>query len=254
MQILNRDHRIDDAPAVNCPRPGHADLAGSLKWLSTDCRETLERASARETAARVAAGALCRCLLRQFGIDAVGYVVQIMDVAAEPRGQQSIDQLRQTRDANEAYCCDAQSAEKMIAAIKLAKQDKDTVGGLVEVQVHGQPPGLGSCMRWQDKLDGRLMQAVGSVQAIKGVEIGLGFGTAGRRGSDVHDEIEYDPASRGSATLGFVRRSNRAVTIGFFPHGKRFGKDTAEQVKLKLLDEASESAIKDNELVLVTDN
>jgi chorismate synthase len=210
MIMPNRDHRIDDAPVVQRPRPGHADLAGSLKWLTTDCRETLERASARETAARVAAGALSRCLLREFGIEAVGFVCSIGEVSAEiPRGA-SLDALRALRDANEAYCPDAAAAEQMIAAIRQAKIDKDTLGGVVEVQVHGVPAGLGSCMRWQDKLDGRLMQAVGSVQAIKGVEIGLGFAAAGRCGSAVHDEIDFDPAQRHTASLGFTRRSNHA--------------------------------------------
>ncbi len=210
IEIANRDYRIDDAPEVHRPRPGHADLAGSLKWLTTDCRETLERASARETAARVAAGALSRCLLREFGIDVVGYVVRIGDVAADIKAGVPLDQLRAIRDANQAYCPNGEAAENMIAAIEQAKVSKDTVGGVVEVQVQGHPPGLGSCMRWQDKLDGRLMRAVGSIQAFKGVEIGLGFGVASRGGSDVHDEIDFDPALRDTGTLGFTRRSNNA--------------------------------------------
>jgi chorismate synthase len=235
MQIVNRDSRIDDAPPIHRPRPGHADLAGSLKWLATDCRNVLERASARETAARVAAGALSRCLLREFGIDVCGYVVAISGVTAsiitaeggpqeasnksEPRPSGSglfsaceppLEKLRAARDANEVYCPDAAAAEKMIAAIRKAKEDKDTVGGVVEVRVEGHPPGLGSCMRWQDKLDGRLMQAVGSVQAIKGVEIGAGFAAAGLPGSRVHDPIDYDPTLRATFCLGFTRRSNNA--------------------------------------------
>jgi len=210
IQIANRDCRIDEAQPIHRPRPGHADLAGSLKWLTTDCRETLERASARETAARVAAGALTRSLLREFGIEVLGYVVQIYDVAATVPREADIAALRAARDANEAYCPDQAAAERMIAAIRQAKVDKDTVGGIVEVQVRGHPPGLGSCMRWQDKLDGRLMQAVGSVQAIKGVEIGQGFVSASQRGSHVHDEIDFDPSARNTPTLGFVRRSNNA--------------------------------------------
>ncbi|MHC4697973.1 MAG: chorismate synthase [Planctomycetota bacterium] len=210
IEIANRDHRIDDAPALHRPRPGHADLAGSLKWLTADCRETLERASARETAARVAAGALSRCLLREFEIDVVGYVVRIGDVAADIPADAPSDELRTARDSNDVYCPDQEAATDMVAAIKQAKVNKDTVGGVIEVQVHGHPPGLGSCMRWQDKLDGRLMQAVGSIQAFKGVEIGLGFGVASRPGSDVHDEIDFDPAQRGLPHLGFIRRSNNA--------------------------------------------
>ena len=210
MQIPNRDHRIDRAPQIHRPRPGHADLAGSLKWLTTDCRETLERASARETAARVMVGALSRCLLTDFGIEVVGYVVQIRNVAARVEPGASIAELRAQRDANEAYCPDASAAKAMIAAIRQAKADKDTVGGVVEVQVHGHPPGLGSCMRWQDKLDARLMQAVGSIQTVKGVEIGLGFSVASRPGSKVHDEIDFDPTLCNTPAVGFVHRSNNA--------------------------------------------
>ena len=211
LQIGNRDVRIEEAPALHRPRPGHADLAGSLKWLTTDCRETLERASARETAARVAAGALTRGLLRGFGIEVVGYVTAIGGNAATPKLDRLTPQeIRQQRDANEAYCPDAAASERMLAAIRQAKTDKDTLGGVVEVNVFGCPPGLGSCMRWQEKLDGRLMGAVGSIQAIKGVEIGLGFESAGHPGSNVHDEIAFDPAQREMPGLGFVRLSNNA--------------------------------------------
>lgn len=213
MELINRDCRIDQAPPVHRPRPGHADLAGSLKWLTTDCRETLERASARETAARVAGGALARCLLREFRIDVLGYVVGIHDVRATVSSDTPLDELRAARDANEAYCPDASAAEAMIEAIRQARIDKDTVGGVVEVRVEGHPPGLGSCMRWQDKLDARLMLAVGSIQAFKGVEIGLGFGVASRRGSAVHDEILFDPAKRDTPGLGFVRPTNNAGGI-----------------------------------------
>jgi len=217
MQIVNSDCRIDTAAEVNCPRPGHADLAGSLKWLTTDCRDTLERASARETAARVACGALARCLLQEFGIECIGYVIRIgaikaADLPVRQAGVAglSVDEIRSRRDANEAYCPDEASAAAMIDAIRRAKADKDTLGGIVEVQVLGVPPGLGSCARWQDRLDGRLMRAVGSIQAIKGVEIGLGFGVADRPGSAVHDEISFDPTRRDTPSLGFTRSSNNA--------------------------------------------
>ena len=213
IQLVNRDHRIDDAPPVVRPRPGHADLAGSIKWLTTDCRETLERASARETAARVAAGSLTRSLLQPFEIEVFGYVTRIGSVVASIDPEATVAELSATRDANEAYCPDAAAAEQMIGAIRQAKVDKDTLGGIVEVQVRGVPPGLGSCMRWQDKLDGRLMRAVGSIQAFKGVEIGLGFGVAECPGSAVHDEIDFDPATRQSPSLGIRRRSNRAGGI-----------------------------------------
>lgn len=210
MQLANKDWRIDDAPDVPRPRPGHADFAGAMKWLTTDCRETLERASARETAARVAAGALARGLLHEFGIDVVGFVVGIGGAVAQVAGDLDAASLRTARDANEAYCPDATAAAAMIDAIRAAKQDKDTLGGIVEVRAFGLPPGLGSCMRWQDKLDGRILGAVGSIQAIKGVEVGLGFDCARRPGSQVHDEIDYVPGQRATPNLGFVRRSNNA--------------------------------------------
>lgn len=213
MQIPNRDSRLDAAPPVVRPRPGHADLAGSLKWLTTDCRETIERASARETAARVACGELAKELLIQFGIDVAGFVASIGAVRADVPPDLSFAELRSRRDANEVYCPDAAAAGPMVDAIRKAKQDGDTLGGVVETRVVGCPPGLGSCARWQDKLDGRLMQAVGSVQAIKGVEIGLGFQAAGRPGSQMHDEIDFDATQRDTPSLGFARRSNNAGGI-----------------------------------------
>jgi len=210
LQIVNRDFRIDQAPEISRPRPGHADFAGAMKWLTTDCRDVLERASARETAARVAAGALTRCLLDEFTIRCVGFVAEIDGVrAAVPENLPPGDVVA-ARDANEAYTPDAAAAERMIEAIRQAKVDKDTLGGVVEVRVFGLPPGLGSCMSWQQKLDGRLMQAVGSIQAIKGVEIGQGFEAARLRGSQVHDAIHFDPAQRNAPNFGFVRRTNRA--------------------------------------------
>jgi len=210
IEIANRDYRLDETPAVTKPRPGHADFAGSIKWLTTDCREILERASARETAVRVAAGALAKCLLKQFGIVAIGFVRQIGTVSCHLEPNINLSELHFNRDDNEVYCPDAQAAAQMIAQIQNAKQNGDTLGGLIEVQVEGVPPGLGSCMRWQDKLEGRLMQAVGSIQAIKAVEIGMGLAVAGKMGSQVHDEIDFDPDLQKGGHLGFCRRSNRA--------------------------------------------
>lgn len=210
IQVANKDYRIDQAPEVNRPRPGHADLAGSIKWLTTDCRETLERASARETTARVCAGAMARCLLKPFGIECVGYVTQIGTVTAAISPQASAAELAAARDSNDVYTPDPNAVEAMISVIRQAKIEQDTVGGIVEVRVFGCPPGLGSCMRYQDRLDGRLMQAVGSIQAFKGAEIGLGFGVASLPGSQVHDEIHFDPALRDTPCLGFTRRTNNA--------------------------------------------
>ncbi len=210
VQIPNRDWRIDEAPEIHRPRPGHADLAGSLKWLTTDCRETLERASARETAARVAAGAIARSVLQPFGIRCIGFVTRIGPAEARIPADLSPNQLIDSRDANDLYTPDPTAVPSMTAAVRKAKEDKDTIGGIVEVRVFGCPPGLGSCMRWQDKLDGRLLQAMGSIQAFKGAEIGLGFGVASRPGSEVHDEIDFEPAFRNTPCLGFTRRSNNA--------------------------------------------
>ncbi len=210
IQIANKDWRIDQAPEVNRPRPGHADFAGAMKWLTTDCRAVLERASARETAARVAAGAVAELLLDEFGIEVVGFVAQIGDVVASVREEACAGELRAHRAGNDVYCPDASAAKAMMAAIRQAKRAKDSIGGIVEVRAFGLPPGLGSCSRWQDRLDCRLMGAVGSIQAFKGVEIGLGFGCAERPGSGVHDEIHFDAKRRGEPCLGFVRRTNNA--------------------------------------------
>lgn len=214
MQIPNRDSRLDDlerTPPVYRPRPGHADLAGSIKWLTTDCRETLERASARETAARTAAGALARCLLREFEIEAFGFVRGMLDAITdlEPTATR-LDELIQLREASEVYCPDPRVSGKIKYEIGQAKRDKDTVGGLAEVHVFGCPPGLGSCVNWHEKLDSRLAAAVMGIQAFKAVEIGLGKDCAFRRGSGVHDPIHYDASQRETPNLGFVRPRNNA--------------------------------------------
>jgi chorismate synthase len=210
LQIVNKDSRLDEAPPVTRPRPGHADLAGSVKWLTTDCRETLERASARETAARVAAGALSRCLLREFGIDVFGYVVSIGSVTANVDFNQSLDELKRRRDASDVYSPDDAASEQMREQIRQAKTDGDTLGGLVEARVYGCPPGLGSCVHFDQKLDGRLAQAVMSIQAFKAVEIGIGKDAAALPGSRVHDEIGFDASRRAQPSLGFTRKTNNA--------------------------------------------
>jgi len=214
VQIPNRDSRLDDlerTPPVKRPRPGHADLAGSVKWLTTDCRETLERASARETAARVAAGAIARCLLRPFGIEAFGFVRSLLDVTSPVEvDPDRIGDLRAARDASAVYTLDEASTAAMVERIRQAKIDKDTVGGLAEVHVVGCPIGLGSCVHWDRKLDSRLAGAVMGIQAFKGVEIGLGRRVAELPGSKVHDPIRYDASRRGEPHLGFVRDRNHA--------------------------------------------
>jgi chorismate synthase len=214
MLIPNKDSRLDDltaTPPLHRPRPGHADLAGSIKWLTTDCRETLERASARETAARVAAGALSRCLLRAFGIEVFGFVRAVGP--AQSSLQVTSDNWRkllEQRNASEVYCPDPSADAAMRQFINDQKMAKDTAGGIVETHVFGCPLGLGSCMTWNVRLDSRIAAAVLSIQAFKGVEFGLGFEMARRPGSQVHDEIAYDPAQRDTPSLGFTRMTNNA--------------------------------------------
>ncbi len=214
MVIRNRDSRLDDlakTPPIYRPRPGHADLAGSIKWLTTDCRETLERASARETASRVAAGAVARCLLRELGIETFGFVRSILDAQTSVEVTSSNwKSLVALRDQSDTYCPDAAVTERQREIIRQAKIDKDTVGGIVETHVFGCPPGIGSCMDWRDKLDARIAYAVMGIQAFKAVEIGLGRECAARVGSKVHDPIRYDPAQADTNNLGFVRDSNNA--------------------------------------------
>ncbi|HMN95056.1 MAG TPA: chorismate synthase [Phycisphaerales bacterium] len=214
IQIVNRDSRLDDdvrTPAVHRPRPGHADLAGSVKWLTDDCRDTLERASARETAARVAAGALARLVLRPFGIEVFGFVRSGLDavspVEASPENWRA---LRAVRDASEVYVPDTATDAAIVERIHRAKVERDTVGGLVEAHVFGCPIGLGSCASWEERLDARLAGAVMGIQAFKAVEIGLGRECAFRPGSQVHDPIHFDASRRDEAHLGFVRPTNNA--------------------------------------------
>ncbi len=210
LQVPNKDSRLDDleaTPPMHRPRPGHADLAGSLKYGTDDCRNILERASARETAARTAAGALCRLLLQAVGIETFAYLRGLMDVDAP--AAVSIDTLQALRDAcdaSEVYnpCPDASAA--MIEHIRQAKKDKDTIGGLCEVHVLGCPAGLGTCMDRMHTLDSRLAAGVMSIQAFKAVEIGLGREVTARRGSAVHDPIEHDGT-------GYARPTNNAGGI-----------------------------------------
>ena len=214
LQVVNKDSRLDDlkrTPPVHRPRPGHADLAGSVKWLTTDCRETLERASARETAARVAAGAVVRCLLRSFDIEVFGFVRGALDAMSDiTPDEENWRELLARRDESDVYIPDQSTSERLREAIHQAKYDKDTVGGFVEAHVFGCPIGLGSCMHWDRKLDSRIAGAVMGIQAFKAVEIGLGRTCAERTGSEVHDPIAFDESRRDRVSMGYVRSSNNA--------------------------------------------
>ena len=195
----------EEPEPVTRPRPGHADLAGGLKYNRKDLRDVLERASARETAARVAVGGVCKALLRSIGIDVFAHVVSIGDVIATAHESIELQALRASARSSDLACADANAEAKMREAIHAAAHAGDTLGGVFEVIATGVMPGLGSHVMWDRKLDGRLAQALMSIQAIKGVEIGLGFGAAGVRGSQVHDAIFYDEQRH-----QFSRPTNRA--------------------------------------------
>jgi chorismate synthase len=203
-KMSSRPEDRDAQIAVTRPRPGHADLAGVLKYDHDDVRNILERASARETAARVAVGGIAKCLLRPFGIAVRAWVAEIGDVVANHAGMDP-QAIFDAAEVSEVRVADAQAERKIIAAIDDCKKRGDTLGGIVEVVTTGLPPGLGSHVHWDRKLDGRLAHALMSIQAVKGVEIGLGFETARRPGSAVHDEIYFEEAKR-----EFVRRTNMA--------------------------------------------
>ena len=200
-----------DAPPepFRVPRPGHADLAGALKYDRADLRDVLERASARETAARVAAGAVAKAVLSLLGVTVGSRVVAIADVddltEEDPRAWLPGGPRRDALEASELRVLDADAEARMKAAILAAAHAGDTAGGVVECVAVGLPPGLGSHVHWDRKLDGRLAQAAMSIQAIKAVELGEGWAAARRRGSTVHDAIGYD-AEAGA----YTRASNRA--------------------------------------------
>ncbi len=201
--------RAEDGPTqqpLTQPRPGHADLAGMQKYGFTDARDVLERASARETAARVAAGTLAKLLLRSLGIEVVSHVLQLGSVRTKSDARPTMADLPVV-DASEVRCFDASASEEMIEEIKAASKDGDSLGGMVEVLGYGLPVGLGSHVHWDRKLDGLLAQALMSIQAVKGVEIGDGFEVAGRRGSEAHDPITW------SDTDGYQRESSLAGGI-----------------------------------------
>ena len=184
---------------VTRPRPGHADLAGSLKYDRADARDILERASARETVARVACGAVCKKLLRQFEIEIGSHVAELGGVVAHPASPIP-HPVNEVADQSPVRCLDKDAEAEIIRRIDAAKAAGDTLGGIVEVVALGMPVGLGSHVSWDRKLDGRLAQALMSIPAVKGVELGLGFEAARRKGSEVHDEI----------LPGFARATNRA--------------------------------------------
>ncbi|MDA8099176.1 MAG: chorismate synthase [Nitrospiraceae bacterium] len=214
---------LNNADAVTRPRPGHADLAGALKYGMQDLRNILERSSARETAMRVAVGAVCKRLLDEFGIGIVSHVIDIGGVYA--KGERlSAREIRRKTENSELRCADYEAEKKMMRKIDEAVQAGDSLGGIFEVIVSGAPIGLGSHVHWDRKLDARLAMSLMSIQAMKGVEVGSGFGAANKPGSQVHDEIFWTPKN------GFFRKTNNA---GGIEGGMTNGEDIVLRAAMK---------------------
>jgi chorismate synthase len=215
LQVPNRDYANwetrmnpwpveEEIPEVHLPRPGHADLVGTWKYGQSDVRNILERASARETAARVAGGALAKTFLRALGVEIRSHVVQIASVQAPAHTAPLTLADFAAVDASPVRCLDAQASGAMVAEIDALRKANESLGGVFEVQAFGLTPGLGSHVSWEERLDGRLAMAILSIQALKGVSIGDGFHVAGVPGSEAHDEIFYSPER------GYFRETNRA--------------------------------------------
>ena len=211
-----------EAKPVTRPRPGHADLAGVLKYNLDDIRDVLERASARETTARVAIGSFAKQFIDPFGISVLGYVVSIGRTEAKVPPEMSIGDLKRVTEESQVRVADPAAERAIIAAIDECKKAGDTLGGVVEVIASGLPVGLGSHVQWDRKLDGRIAHALMSLQAVKGVEFGLGFGAARVPGSELHDEIGYDREER-----RFTRHSNNSG-------GTEGGMTTGEPLRVRV--------------------
>ena len=213
LQIPNKDTSIDKLPVVSRPRPGHADLSGALKYGQGDIRNILERASARETAARVAVGAVAKRFLKEFGVEVFSHVVRLGGVDAQV-DRLTTPQIRKRAEISPLRCADPKAETKMIRLVDHAKAQGDTVGGAIEIVALNVPVGLGSHVHYDRKLDGRLSGALMSIQAIKAVEIGAGTKVSEVFGSQLHDQIYY------SRSKGFYRKTVRAggleggMTIG----------------------------------------
>jgi chorismate synthase len=214
LHVINRDYAnweermnpwpVDaDVPEVHLPRPGHADLVGTQKFGLSDVRDILERASARETAARVAGGAVVRAFLNALGVEVFSHVIQITSVRARPREQMTAADFAHV-DESPVRCLDPDASVAMVEEINRLRKANESLGGVFEVRAFGLIPGLGSHVSWEERLDGRLAQAILSIQALKGVAIGEGFEIAGVPGSEAHDEIFWDEGR------GYYRETNRS--------------------------------------------
>ncbi len=215
LQVANRDYAnwqermnpwpvLEETAEVHLPRPGHADLVGTQKYKHSDVRNILERASARETAARVAGGGVCKAFLRALGVSVRSHVIQIASVRAPEHAQPLTDADFAEVDSSPVRCLDAEASKAMVREIDALRKANESLGGVFEVQVFGLVPGLGSHVSWEERLDGRLAMALCSIQAIKGAAIGDAFAVAGLPGSLAHDEIFFSPQR------GYYRESNHA--------------------------------------------
>ncbi|MBI3313650.1 MAG: chorismate synthase [Candidatus Omnitrophica bacterium] len=204
--LTNKDFKIDEMPELQRPRPGHADFSGSLKYHQS-IRAVLERASARETAMRVAAGGLCKLFLKQFGIQLASHVLQIGKARIKEEEKLTVTEIKRRVEGSEVNCISRETEKEMITAIDEARRRKDSVGGQYEVRVSGIPVGLGSYVHFERKLDGRLASILMGMQSVKAVEVGYGTKLAGLFGSQSHDEIFYD------SKRGYYHGTNRAGGI-----------------------------------------
>jgi chorismate synthase len=202
---IEKDGKLREVErVVTRPRPGHADLAAAMKYNSADIRNILERASARETAARVAVGAITDCLLEYFGIEIISHVIQIGEIKTSVSPDLSFKELKERILESELNCFDGEKEKEMMAYIDRVKAEGDSLGGVIELRTTPLPVGLGTHTQWDRRLDGLIARAIMSIPAIKGVEIGPAFDNSGKKGSQVHDEIFYDEE------IGFYRKTNRA--------------------------------------------
>lgn len=221
--VKNIDHSIDKLPKIYEPRPGHADLSGVLKYDMDDIRSVLERASARETVSRVAVGALAKALLAQFGVKIASHVVVIGAVRAKVSGLK-YERIISLSAKSAVMCADTNASLLMCRQIDSAAKAGDTLGGVFEVIIRGVPPGLGSYVQWDRKIDANLSKAIMSIQAIKAVSFGMGFDSAASKGSGVHDEIFFDRKT------GFYRKTNNA---GGIEGGMTTGEDIILRAAMK---------------------
>ncbi|MDA0140515.1 chorismate synthase [Solirubrobacter deserti] len=235
LQVANRDYKnweermnpwpVENAvPEVHLPRPGHADLAGVQKFGFTDVRNVLERASARETAARVAGGALAKEFLRALGVSVVSHVTQIGSVRAPERSDEPVLADFDAVDESPVRCLDAEATKAMVNEINVLRKQNESIGGIFELRAYGLVPGLGSHVSWTQRMDGLIAGALLSIQAAKGVGLGDGFDLAGRPGSEAHDEIFY------SSERGYYRETNRS---GGLEGGMTTGEPLVARVAMK---------------------